>query len=76
MQLENPKRARGLAAILASMRDTDRVGVAKRLARIERLITRQVNQDHELAISLLRVLDSPLLGNELRAKIRDIANAV
>jgi hypothetical protein len=73
MQLDNPAKARSLAAILASMRDTDPVGVAKRLANISRLITRQVNQDHELAISLLRVLESPL-GNKLRTKIKDIVN--
>jgi hypothetical protein len=47
------------------------VDTARRLARVDRLITRRHQQDSDLADALLRILKSPL-GKELRGKIREV----
>jgi len=71
MQLENPKRQRRLAGIVASLPDSKRTDVVRRLARVDRLMARRHQQDADLADALLRVLKSAL-GKELRDRIKEI----
>jgi hypothetical protein len=56
------------------MTQLEQIGVdtARRLAKVDRLITRRNRADADLADSLLRILKSAL-GKELRDKIQEIA---
>jgi hypothetical protein len=76
MQLDNPKRQRSLADVVASLPDKDRADVARRLANLDRHIARANKADADLVDSLLRILKSPHpQAQRLRELLKEIAHA-
>jgi hypothetical protein len=78
LKLENPVKERSLANIVASIPDAERANVARRLARLERLIEKQNDFDEQVAAALDRILDAPRssvrpLAKQIRKRIKEIA---
>jgi len=73
MQLENPAQKRRLVDVIASIPNSDRANVVRRLARVDRLITRQNKTDADLVDALLRIFRSQRPQSErLRELIKEI----
>jgi len=73
MQLENPAQRRRLVDVIAALPDSDRTNVVRRLASLDRRITRRHKQDADLVDALLRILKSPNpQAQRLRELVADI----
>jgi hypothetical protein len=64
LTLDNPKQQRTLAEIVASVRDSTRVEVAARIARVDRLIARRNKTD----------ADPPLTNTPKSQRLRKVAH--
>jgi hypothetical protein len=73
MQLENPKRQRRLADIVASLPDKDRAEVGRRLASIDRHVRRAHKADADLIDGLRRILTSQ---NPQAQRLRELLKEV
>ena len=73
LKLDNPKQARTLAEIIAGMPDGAKVEAAKRLARVNRLLTRRTRADADLIDSLRWILESP---NPQAERLRELLKEI
>jgi hypothetical protein len=75
MHLENPAQRRRLADIVASLPDSKRADVVRRLTKVERAIARMHERDTDLIDGLLRILKSPHPQAErLRQLIKEVVS--
>jgi len=70
MQLNNPKRDRVLAEIIANLADHAKAEVAARLARVNRLIEQQQKFDAQVEAALARIQKAKQLRKRVRSKAR------
>ena len=70
MQLNNPAQQRTLAEIIASVPDATRVEVARRLAKVGRMIEQQQKFDAQVEAALARIRRTKQLQKRIRGSAR------